>query len=469
LNNSLETCQEKESRKNQLAEQCSKKQKEKKELENQASKLASEIDVVKDNRVKKEIYDTYQRLKTDYQRANSAYNSVKSNFDKRPLSSATMQDLEERMFSINNASYRIKEFYQQKDETIEVQKKTASNAKLFGWVLGVVGLLLLGGGIGALFINPLIGYILLGAFGALMVASIITILTLMLNKSSKQKAVKLEEEVEQASRQVENNSYYITNTLKSYDSTVNQNNYYERYNELKYNSRLIKDKEEEKDQKQKALSEYIKAKNIDEKNIPDTANLITDYEPLEIQLNQVKIRDDEVKIEIINLNNEIKQCEVFIRQKDEILKDIDDNQAAIEKAKYNVQIISLAMEFLESSREALSKNYLSKMESSCSKYIRQFNHTDDFSIDTDLDVKIEKNGEKKDLSYFSAGHKDIVGLCTRLALIDAMFENEKPFIVFDDPFVNFDDSNLESAKEILAEIAKTYQIVYLVCHSSRAK
>ena len=60
-----------------------------------------------------------------------------------------------------------------------------------------------------------------------------------------------------------------------------------------------------------------------------------------------------------------------------------------------------------------------------------------------------------------------MGLCTRLALIDVMFENEAPFIVFDDPFVNFDDVNLEKAKEIMSRISEEYQVVYMACHSSR--
>lgn len=109
------------------------------------------------------------------------------------------------------------------------------------------------------------------------------------------------------------------------------------------------------------------------------------------------------------------------------------------------------------------------MEQSCSKYINRFSAKESFSIDTDLKVKIEKSGQKKELDYFSEGYKDMVGLCTRLALVDAMFENQKPFLIFDDPFVNLDDQNLERAKNILNEISKTYQVIYLVCHTSRAQ
>ncbi|HEY8443251.1 MAG TPA: hypothetical protein VIL24_00385, partial [Clostridia bacterium] len=116
-----------------------------------------------------------------------------------------------------------------------------------------------------------------------------------------------------------------------------------------------------------------------------------------------------------------------------------------------------------------TQNYLDKMEKSCSKYMSRFETKDSFSIDTDLAVMIEKSGERKELDYFSEGYKDIVGLCTRLALVDVMFEREKPFLILDDPFVNLDDLNLERAKNIIYEIAKNYQVIYLICHTSRAQ
>ena len=464
LYDDLETCQEKEGFKKKLTGQYSVLQNEQKELERQAQDLNQEIDTVKENRVKKEVYETYQRLRSDYQRACQVYNGVQSTYSNSNMTSTSMRDLDERMSSISNASYRIKEFHQQKEQPKEVQKKASNKSNVFGWVLSIFAVLLLGGGVGVLFFNQNIGFVLLGLGGVLAITGLILFLNFAFKKGKEDKARKLEEEKQSANPQMQSNSYYVGNGLRSYYNDTNQNNYYERYN-----AGIIQEKEDEKYRKQKVLLDYVKEKNIDEKEIVDVSKIRTDYESLAAQLSQVQILLDKKKVEIISLSNEIKQNENYIKQKDEIMLEIKENEKELDTAKYNAQTLTLAMEFLESSRETLSQNYLDKMEASCNKYIKQFNHTDDFSIDTDLDVKIEKNGEKKDLSYFSAGHRDIVGLCTRLALIDAMFENETPFIVFDDPFVNFDDNNLDRAKEILTQIAKTYQVVYLVCHSSRAR
>ena len=49
-----------------------------------------------------------------------------------------------------------------------------------------------------------------------------------------------------------------------------------------------------------------------------------------------------------------------------------------------------------------------------------------------------------------------------------MAKEEEPFLVLDDPFVNLDEEKTKRALAFLKEAAKQYQIVYLVCHESRA-
>ncbi|HOO79294.1 MAG TPA: AAA family ATPase, partial [Lachnospiraceae bacterium] len=66
------------------------------------------------------------------------------------------------------------------------------------------------------------------------------------------------------------------------------------------------------------------------------------------------------------------------------------------------------------------------------------------------------------------GNQDLVAICLRLALIHAMYQNEKPFIIIDDSFVNLDDEKVELAKKFLTTIAQEYQVIYFTCHDSRA-
>ena len=61
----------------------------------------------------------------------------------------------------------------------------------------------------------------------------------------------------------------------------------------------------------------------------------------------------------------------------------------------------------------------------------------------------------------------LLGICMRMALVDAMYREEKPMVVFDDPFVNLDREKTEAALKFLEEIGKEYQVIYFTCHESR--
>jgi len=67
----------------------------------------------------------------------------------------------------------------------------------------------------------------------------------------------------------------------------------------------------------------------------------------------------------------------------------------------------------------------------------------------------------------SVGYQDLIGVALRFALADAMYPEEKPFLILDDPFVNFDSQKLARAKQLLDEVAERYQIIYFTCHESR--
>lgn len=133
---------------------------------------------------------------------------------------------------------------------------------------------------------------------------------------------------------------------------------------------------------------------------------------------------------------------------------------------------------LKQAKETFSSRYLRGLAAGFEKYVALLGdkdlaksmagHLDSVQTDIDLNVQITAYGEKKELGYFSTGTKDLMGLCMRFALVDAMFSEELPFLVLDDPFVNLDKEKTERAVNFLKEAAEHYQILYLVCHESRA-
>ena len=139
------------------------------------------------------------------------------------------------------------------------------------------------------------------------------------------------------------------------------------------------------------------------------------------------------------------------------------------KGTEKCEVLDRTVEYLQLARERLAESYTEDIKDGFEKYLNCMMDSSDehIFVGTDLSVMLERGGKARDLQYFSAGTADIVMLCMRLALIDALFEGEKPFIIMDDPFVNLDDEHIVKALELLNKLGESCQILYLVCNSSR--
>ena len=121
-------------------------------------------------------------------------------------------------------------------------------------------------------------------------------------------------------------------------------------------------------------------------------------------------------------------------------------------------------------REALSERYMGTVQSRFLGYMNRITGQarEQIFVTPELEVTMERLGEPRSMEYFSAGQTDIVTLCMRLALVDALFEDTTPLVILDDPFVNLDDGSLKQALTVLQELARDHQILYLVCNSGRS-
>ena len=132
------------------------------------------------------------------------------------------------------------------------------------------------------------------------------------------------------------------------------------------------------------------------------------------------------------------------------------------------EMLDETLEYLQKARESLSGNYLGTIQRSVGAYLGRMMDGEKALVTSDLEVQLERQGQTRELSYFSAGQRDLVMLCMRLALVDALFSDVKPFVILDDPFVNLDDERTAEALALLKDLAQERQIIYLVCNSSRA-
>ena len=219
---------------------------------------------------------------------------------------------------------------------------------------------------------------------------------------------------------------------------------------------------------QQKLQDYVKQKGIDEEqkitqtDIEKTKYLNEQKIILTNELSNLNTTHGQTLATIKSLSSEVDNIDIYSNE----LKALKEREKAI---SYEVEVLDNVKFFLEGANNALTSRYISPMTKNFKHYAKLLaNETlEDVSINTDLDVQIEAQGAKRDKKYLSAGYRDIVDLCMRFALVDAIFPNEKPIIMLDDPFINLDEQNTQNGLKLIKSIAENQQIVYFACHSSR--
>ena len=144
-------------------------------------------------------------------------------------------------------------------------------------------------------------------------------------------------------------------------------------------------------------------------------------------------------------------------------------QTALQEDRRRCTLADHTLELLQQAKANLSGSYVGKIEAGFRKYAKLLldDRIGDAILDKDLRLHIDEKGAAREQGSFSAGTVDGIALCMRLSLIEALSDREKPFLILDDPFVNFDDTRLHRALEMLHQLAKEQQILYLCCNSSR--
>lgn len=156
--------------------------------------------------------------------------------------------------------------------------------------------------------------------------------------------------------------------------------------------------------------------------------------------------------------------------------EIPEKQDALEKwlgvkntAVENSRLLDQTIAYLEKAKEAMSGAYMGNIQKHFADYLQRLTGEDRAGVfvTPDLKVQIERQGQARELEYFSAGQTDLVEFCMRMALVDVLFPEEKPLVILDDPFVNLDDAHTAKALQLVEDISKEYQVLYLFCNSSR--
>lgn len=195
-----------------------------------------------------------------------------------------------------------------------------------------------------------------------------------------------------------------------------------------------------------AMTQLTEEINLLRKKKEDTDYLIGEYEK--------RLQEDGEKWDDI------------LQQKTEWEDKMESYQA--EYKKYN--LLCQTMTYLQKAKESLTARYMGPVKKGFDKYYEKIAEQlpGNYHFDAEVNLTVEEQGMQRSTRFLSEGYQDLTGICTRMALIEAMYKEEKPFLIFDDPFVNLDAGKTERAIQLLQEISREYQVIYFTCHETRS-
>ncbi|MCR5344945.1 MAG: AAA family ATPase [Lachnospiraceae bacterium] len=193
------------------------------------------------------------------------------------------------------------------------------------------------------------------------------------------------------------------------------------------------------------------------------------------ELTGINDRLTEISHEKESINSDLKVYDGNMDDLNELFEGIEDAKSKrdsldeeITALRHEATVIEKTEEFLLKAKESFISRYTAPVLDAFKRYYGMLApDSDKFLLDANINITKEELGAQREIENLSSGNRDLVGLALRMAFVDAMTRNETPFIIMDDPFVNFDTVRVEAAKKFLDEISKEYQVIYLTCYEGR--
>ena len=155
----------------------------------------------------------------------------------------------------------------------------------------------------------------------------------------------------------------------------------------------------------------------------------------------------------------------FLEEQERLLEQKKEEREALEK-RYN--LLQKTKAYLEMAKERFALQYKEPILEAFQKYFQSIcTEPLQFQMSEDLELSFVDRGLSREQGYLSEGLQDLCRFCQKLAIFDAMFQEEKAFLLLDDPFSHLDEKNGARARALLEELAESRQIFYFTCSEER--
>jgi DNA repair exonuclease SbcCD ATPase subunit len=172
--------------------------------------------------------------------------------------------------------------------------------------------------------------------------------------------------------------------------------------------------------------------------------------------------------EMTRLQNQVRALEESAERIPELEETYDRLTQQIEEGTKEHEMLEKTVKYLKTARDQFSTRYLKELQQGLLTYLSEMEPDTSMapSLDVKLKVKLREAGAARELDYFSAGWQDLIQIAERFAIVDALYEEEQPVLILDDPFVNLDNEKQQRAMTLLEKLAQKWQMIYFTCHEA---
>ena len=175
-------------------------------------------------------------------------------------------------------------------------------------------------------------------------------------------------------------------------------------------------------------------------------------------------RREEIRKKRAERESKVRDLE-FMEEQERLLTEKKEEREALER-RYN--LLQKTKAYLEMAKERFALQYKEPILEAFQKYFHSISTEPlQFQMSEDLELSFVDRGLSREQGYLSEGLQDLCRFCQKLAIFDAMFQEEKAFLLLDDPFSHLDEKNGARARALLEELAESRQIFYFTCSEER--
>jgi uncharacterized protein YhaN len=219
----------------------------------------------------------------------------------------------------------------------------------------------------------------------------------------------------------------------------------------------------------KKLEIFEEATDVSKLNIESQENEAVSLSDLNQQILDLTEERDKIYQRIDGYNIDLEELQRQNEEWEENKIRLEELRQLQEQETQKYHYIKKVQEYLGKAKENITNRYSAPILESFKTYYQMIvaDGAKDYHIDANINLTKDEQGKQRNMNTLSSGYRDLIGVCLRVALVDAMYKEERPILIMDDPFTNLDDEKIEKAKKFLKYVSEKYQVIYFTCSEAR--